>query len=379
MLRTIALLAGLLVATAACALPGSDDPTPVRPVEAVRLIDTPARSHLLSPDGHWVATEGERSAEVCLTPTDRPGRPVCTEGAGGSVGPIAWAPDSRSVVLLPDVHRRFEIGPVVVLGLDGSRTEVAAPAPSGELFGSPTDAVFDGTDHIVYLVPHEEPARLEVRRVGVDGADDELLATVGTEGDAQLVPDPGMLLHDGQLYVSLSLGDEERGVWRFDLDSGEREPLVVGRAATDEDGDFTGERVVAVRDGHVLTVDLVPLATDIGDGDHFQLRSGDGVLTTVVDRDGFDGVAATLSPDGSQIAVASFPTDRTIEAMRVSVATVESVLAGEPAWHDLDDVAGRLFPELGSGVPKLTWTDDDRLVIGTTGHGIVSVELGPVE
>ncbi|MEO1060716.1 MAG: hypothetical protein AAFZ07_04810 [Actinomycetota bacterium] len=75
----IALAAVVLVARC-----GSDDSAgPMRPVEATPLVESPAFTQSLSPDGRWVAAVGERG-EVCLRPTNGEGEPVCAGTPGRS-------------------------------------------------------------------------------------------------------------------------------------------------------------------------------------------------------------------------------------------------------------------------------------------------------
>lgn len=374
MVRAVAPVA-VAVAVVVAAACGGDDAA-VRPAEAFPLIGLPEHFHSVSPDGRWVAAAGD--GEVCIGSTVELARPECTPSPGSDEVRLAWSPRSDGVVAVPDVRRSPGPAHAVVLDISGHESEIALRTDRDGVPGSAIDVVYEREDRILYLVAHEDPVRLDVRRVGLDGANDELVMVLDQIGDSP-VTEPGLVVAGRALHVTIGSGGERAlGAWRFQLGSGAAEPLVVGEEAR-RAGRFTGERTVAAHGDVFVTADLELLSGAPG-RDHFQLGSDDGTVTTIDDRDDFRIVGATLSPDGAHLAVIAARVDDTASAgegtLRASIAPVDSVLAGSPDWQDLEPIPGRVLPPSPRrSISNLVWTDYDRLVVGALEESVLAIEV----
>lgn len=373
------MVATLAVAGAGCS-GGSDTPSTIRPVDVTVLAAPGILAYDVAPNGAWLAVDGpDRS--ICLVPIDDaqdgieldpPSTDtVCSsEGTGGVA---RWSPDSGRVVISDFVFRFLRSAPLTLLDTEGNETTLAPAVPDADrIIGSAFGPTFVDDDTVIFGRVLDDPIRPEYSTIAVDGSEEEVAFVLSNpRGDDPWLPFFAPIADEDTLL--LPIGDtvgEPVDIWSIDLDDGEATQLTDERRDRDTSG--FGSLALApvdLSDDHLLVID----ANASGD---FLRAAGDITLFSLVDRDDetFTPIAdrpgeshrfATLSPEGAFLATVSIDLERRVESTLL-IASVETVLDGEPDWQELslgDRPTGSI--DLGAVGGSLRWDQDDALLLET--------------
>lgn len=386
----------LVLVTACGGGGGGSDGDLGSPVSATQVAEAPGIYWDVSPDGEWISWL-DGSSTLCLR---KVGQEADTSDECRDLGEtrgdaVRWSPDSAAVVVVPDVWRTLRIGPIVVANIaDSTLSEIVVPAEPDNIDGVAVEAAFVDDDTLIYwTVVRGEPPVTQFWSIDLDGSNHELLAEFDSIDGQRFTTLLGMRPLDGE-RVHMRAGERPgtAGLIEFDLAAGTTTELLPGErdlrpaspAAMGSSGDVIlvadigrlGDYVAASREGGLWTL-LV-----------------DGRTITVPDRGFYRTQSVALSPDGSQLAMLEtylgLDVDdeedpnrdnvmQTLEATRLSIATVESVVAGAPEWNELSGFSefGTVadLDGLASGV---VWTQPDRLWLELR-DGLFEVALEPTD
>lgn len=390
-MRLSVISVSVLLIAAGCS-GGGGEPDRVAPVSATQVAEAPSISWDVSPDGEW--TSGGGNSELCLQKVGEDGAEECFDLGNGRAGAVRWSPDAAHVVAVPDAWRTLQPAPMVVLNIaDSTLTEIVSPSDPDSIDGVAFDTAFLDNDTLIYwsMRSGDDPVT-QFWSIDLDGSNQELLAEFDSFEGEKLVTLLGLLPLDGDTVLTRAgAGLDSAGLVEFDLAAGTLREVIPG-----------GRELRPSAPIPVSAAGDVTLVADINRLGDFGRESREGgfwalllddEMTTVPDRGFYRTRSVAFSPDGDQLAVLETYLGRdvdgeedprrddvrqSLEATRLSITTVESVLAGAPDWTELSG-----FSEFGTVgdldglVSGIVWTEPDRLWLELQG-GLFEVALEPV-
>ena len=364
---------------------------PLPPVAGsnLRLLgDAPALAYDVSPDGTWTAAI--RSGELCVAPVADPLTAKCATPPEG-LGPYtrgSWSPDGDAVVVMADPFGETASG-VQIVRTDGSVVDVVPPGSEVEV---PFDAVFLDRDRllVVSLRRGVRATSLTIFDVAA-GSSTQLGAYAGSGSSHLWLPYATPVAAGDRVLATIvpdgTGADGEFDLWQFPLDGSPPSLLVETAVRSRAPGSDDLLVPIAVR-GDVM------LAGFAGGRRDFEQEARNGApMFALIPAAGGDPVlvpngadrvhrVAELSPDGRRLGVISFyvgddPAIREAALYMFSVASVASIVAGQPDWTELAGLSrAALAGDIGDVGSSIIWTVDDTVRLEMS-DGVHALDLVP--